>query len=418
MLSACRSVLVVAGVALTTLGVGAGSALADVNVQERIVVLKDGTSPDKVAKDLGLAPKFLYRYALRGFAADMGDTRAGQVEADGRVLFVGEEKVRPTALPVGPGQRSETDLRDIPQVIPFGIERVGALASRTARIDGRQDPLDVDIAVIDSGVESSNSDLRVISGVDCVPGGDASTEDLWGHGTHVAGIAAARDNAYGVVGVAPGARIWPIRALGSDGYGNDSWVLCGVDWVTKNAGQIDVANMSLGGFGADDGNCGRTDQDALHLAICNSVAAGITYTVAAGNDAEDGRVHVPAAYREVLTVSSMGETDGLTGGHGSASCEGSRDDGLSVFSNFGPAVDVAAPGDCIVSTYTGNQLWRMSGTSMAAPHVAGAAALWRAGHPNATPAQVRAAILGAREPWSLYDDPDGLDEGVLDVSTF
>ena len=179
MLSACRSVLVVAGVALTTLGVGAGSALADVNVQERIVVLKDGTSPDKVAKDLGLAPKFLYRYALRGFAADMGDTRAGQVEADGRVLFVGEEKVRPTALPVGPGQRSETDLRDIPQVIPFGIERVGALASRTARIDGRQDPLDVDIAVIDSGVESSNSDLRVVSGVDCVPGGDASTEDLW-----------------------------------------------------------------------------------------------------------------------------------------------------------------------------------------------------------------------------------------------
>ena len=172
MLSACRSVLVVAGVALATLGVGAGSALADVNVQERIVVLKDGTSPDKVAKDLGLASKFLYRYALRGFAADMGDTRAAQVEADGRVLFVADDEVRPTAVPVGPGQRSETDLRDIPQVIPFGIERVGALASRTARIDGRQDPLDVDIAVIDSGVESGNSDLRVVSGYDCVPGGE------------------------------------------------------------------------------------------------------------------------------------------------------------------------------------------------------------------------------------------------------
>ena len=183
-------------------------------------------------------------------------------------------------------ERSETDLRDIPQVIPFGIERVGALASRTARIDGRQDPLDVDIAVIDSGVESSNSDLRVVSGVDCVPGGDASTEDLWGHGTHVAGIAAARDNAYGVVGVAPGARIWPIRVLGSDGYGNDSWVLCGVDWVAKNADQIDVANMSLGDIGADDGKCGRTDQDPLHLAICNSVAAGVTDSVSAGNDAE------------------------------------------------------------------------------------------------------------------------------------
>ena len=195
-------------------------------------------------------------------------------------------------------------------------------------------------------------------------------------------------------------------------------MLCGIDWVTKNAGQIDVANMSLGDFGADDGNCGRTDQDPMHLAICNSVAAGITYTVSAGNDAEDARVEVPAAYREVLAVSAMGETDGFRGGHGPASCEGSRDDGLSVFSNFGSVVDIAAPGDCIVSTYVGNQLWRLSGTSMAAPHAAGAAALWRAGHPNATPAQVRAAILGAREPWSLYDDPDGFDEGVLDVSTF
>src|SRR4051794_35188526 len=191
MLSACRSVLVVAGVALATLGVAAGSALADVNVQERIVVLKDGTSPDKVAKDLGLAPKFLYRYALRGFAADMGDTRAAQVEADGRVLFVAEDQLRPAAVPVGPGQRSATDLRDIPQVIPYGIERVGALASRTARIDGRQDPLDVDIAVIDTGVESANSDLRVVNGQDCVPGGDASTEDLSGHGTHAPWAATA-----------------------------------------------------------------------------------------------------------------------------------------------------------------------------------------------------------------------------------
>src|SRR4051794_16333862 len=110
MLSACRSAIVVAGVALATLGVVPGSALADVNVQERIVVLKDGTTPDKVAKDLGLTPKFVYRYALRGFAADMGDTRAVQVEADGRVQFVAEDQVRPAAQPVGPGQGSATDL--------------------------------------------------------------------------------------------------------------------------------------------------------------------------------------------------------------------------------------------------------------------------------------------------------------------
>jgi subtilisin family serine protease len=415
MLSARRSVLVLGMVVFALCALAPASAVAA--GEERIVVLRDGANPEKVAQDLGLTPKLVYRYALRGFAARMGDKRAAEVEADRRVLFVAEDQLLPSALPLGAGERRATDLRDIPQVIPFGIERVGALASPTADIDGQGPALDVDIAVLDTGVESGNSDLRVVGGYDCTPGRD-STEDRNGHGTHVAGIAAARDNAFGVVGVVPGARIWPIRVLGNDGIGNDSWVVCGIDWATKNADRIDVANMSLGDLGADDGNCGKTDQDPMHLAICNSVAAGITYVVSAGNEAHDAGIQVPASYAEVMTVSSMGDTDGLRGGLGPASCEGSRDDGLSVFSNFGPAVDVAAPGDCVVSTFPGNQLWRMSGTSMAAPHVAGAAALWRVVHPDATPAQVRAAILGAREHWSLFDDPDGVEEGVLDVSGF
>jgi subtilisin family serine protease len=401
--------------------VAPGSAFAA--SEERIVVLNDSANPEKVAQDFGLTPKFVYRYALRGFAAKIGDKRAAELEADRRVQFVAEDQIRPAALPAGSQQRSESDLRDIPQVIPFGIERVGALASRTAKINGRGDPLDVDIAVMDTGVESTNSDLRVVGGYDCTPRGrrgsePTDTEDPNGHGTHVAGIAAARDNAFGVVGVAPGARIWPIRVLGKDGIGNDSWIVCGIDWATKNAGKIDVANVSLGDFGGDDGACGTTDEDPMHYAICNSVAAGITYSVSAGNDSADAGSQVPASYPEVLAVSSMGDTDGLKGGQGPASCEGTPDDGLSVFSNFGAVVDIAAPGDCVVSTYPGNQLWRMSGTSMAAPHVAGAAALWRVGHPNATPAQVRAAVRGAREHWSMPGDPDGIDEGVLDVATF
>src|SRR3954454_7293147 len=162
--------------------------------------------------------------------------------------------------------------------------------------------------------------------------------------------------------------------------------------------------MSLGDFGGDDGNCGRTDEDPMHLAICNSVAAGITYVAAAGNDTEDSGTSVPAAYSEVLDVSAMTDTDGLKGGRGPAGCWNTPDDGLSFFSDFGSVVDIAAPGDCIVSTFPGNQLRVMSGTSMATPHVAGAAALWRAGNPNATPAQVRAAILGARERWPLFND--------------
>jgi subtilisin len=421
MRNGCRRAAI-AGTAIAACCVIApASAFAD--HEERIVVLKDSANPEKVAHDLGLTPKLVYRYALRGFAANMGDKRAAQVEADRRVLFVAEDQLQVTALPAGSRRQASTDLRDIPQVIPFGIERVGALASHTADIDGHRDPLDVDVAVMDTGVESTNSDLRVVGGYDCTPRGrrgsePTDTEDPNGHGTHVAGIVAARDNAFGVVGVAPGARIWPIRVLGPDGFGNDSWMVCGIDWATKNADSIDVANLSLGDFGADDGNCGRTDQDPMHYAICNSVAAGITYAVSAGNDSADARSQVPAAYQEVLAVSSMGDTDGLKGGHGPASCEGTPDDGLSVFSNFGAVVDIAAPGDCVVSTYPGNQLWRLSGTSMAAPHVAGAAALWRSGHPNATPAQVRAAILGARERWSLYGDPDGTDEGVLDVAGF
>jgi subtilisin family serine protease len=158
-------------------------------------------------------------------------------------------------------------------------------------------------------------------------------------------------------------------------------VICGIDWVAARASTIKVANMSLGGTGSDDGNCGATNLDALHVAICGAVEAGVTFVVAAGNDAKDFKGFVPAAYDEVLTVTAMSDFDGVPGGLGSATCRSDVDDTPADFSNFTTAGSadeahtIAAPGVCINSTWKNGGFKTISGTSMASPHVAGAVAL-------------------------------------------
>ena len=190
---------------------------------------------------------------------------------------------------------------------------------------------------------------------------------------------------------------------------------------------IDVANLSLGGVGTDDGNCGKSDNDVLHQAICKSVEAGVTYVVAAGNDREDASRLVPAAYGEVITVSAVADADGRDGGEGgSPVCRNDEDDTFANFSNYGSAVDVAAPGVCIFSPLPkdaeigdGNGYGTLTGTSFAAPHVAGAAALWISRHPDASPAEVRDAIIAAGNyDWDNRDDPDNKKEPLVDVSSF
>jgi hypothetical protein len=232
------------------------------------------------------------------------------------------------------------------------------------------------------------------------------------------------DNDIGVVGVAPGARLYAVKVLGKNGSGSLSNVIKGIDWVTQNAGtlKIKVANMSLGASGTDDGNCGRSNNDPLHTAICNSVAAGVTYVAAAGNSGVDAKNTIPAAYAEVITVSALADTDGHgppsgLGGAGPVSSYGA-DDTFATFSNYGPGVDLIAPGVNILSTYLNGGYATLSGTSMAAPHVAGAAALYIAQNPGASPQQVREALINQGDPGPWPGDSDAIAEPLVYVGAF
>ncbi|MDQ2964339.1 MAG: S8 family serine peptidase, partial [Chloroflexota bacterium] len=252
--------------------------------------------------------------------------------------------------------------------------------------------------------------------------------DGHGHGTHVAGTVGAIDNDFGVVGVAPGVRLWSVRILNSEGFGYLSWYICGLDWIAAQRDPVDpslplieAANMSVAKWGKDDRGCGIPTDDVLHQAICRLVAAGVTVAVAAGNDSGSAAARVPAAYDEVITVSALADTDGKAGGLGGDRCLswGSYDvdDTFADFSNFGWDVDIIAPGKCISSTMPGGTYAYMSGTSMATPAVTGAIALYKATRPWATPAMVKAALLYlATTNWNQASDPDQYPDRLLDVS--
>ena len=179
--------------------------------------------------------------------------------------------------------------------------------------------------------------------------------------------------------------------------------------------------MSVTKDGRDDSNCGATNADPLHAAICRVVAGGITVVAAAANDSSYASLRVPASYNEVITISALADTDGKAGGLGHNSCYSwgtyDKDDTFADFSNYGADVDLMAPGKCIWSTRPGATYGYSSGTSMAAPAVTGAVALYKANRPNATPAEVKEALqyLGNLD-WKTSTDPDSVHEKLLDVS--
>lgn len=265
--------------------------------------------------------------------------------------------------------------------------------------------VNVDIAVLDTGVSLTHPDLNVYRDVTFVNGTTTGNDDL-GHGSHVAGIAAAKDNDIGIVGIAPGARIWAIKVCDSSGECKITNQIKGVEYAIKHANEIDVLNISIE----------NPNSPALNSIIDAAVRAGITVVVSAGNYGKDASATTPANSPSVITVSAIADSDGVCGAAGpDLSMEGDNttmtDDTFAYFSNFGPAVKMSAPGVNVLSTYTGSGYAVDSGTSMAAPYVSGAAALYKAQHPYATPSEVMAAILGAG---SLPDTPcDGAAHGYF-----
>ncbi len=313
------------------------------------------------------------------------------------------------------------------QVNPTGISRVGARTSSVAAIDNVDQRVDADIAIVDTGV-ALHPDLNVAGGYNCSSSDPNAWRDQHGHGTHVAGTAAAIDNDAGVVGVAPGARIWAVRILNASGSGLLSWYVCGLDWILAQRDPsdssrplIEAVNMSVAKTGSDDLNCGISNHDVLHQAICRLYRGGITVVAAAANEHSSASNYVPAAYNESITVSALADTDGRAGGLGGHRCYSfggyDVDDTFADFSNYGSDVDIIAPGKCIWSTTLGPSYGYMTGTSMATPHVTGAVALYKASRPLATPAEVRESLryLG-NFGWRTSTDPDSIHEPLLDVS--
>ena len=373
-----------------------------------IVTLVDEASPGAVAREHaatnGAEVLHVYEHALKGYAARMSDQAAERLAGDPRVRSV--QRDREVSIAV--------------QTVPTGINRIDAELSSTVSGNG-SGSVDVDVAVLDTGIDTSHPDLKVAGGKNCTLVGRifGSYKDGHGHGTHVAGTIGAKDDVNGVVGVAPGARLWAVQVLNASGAGTTSDVICGIDWVTSRAGTIEVANMSLGGSGSEPAASGCSTGDAQHDAICRSVAAGVTYVVAAGNSAVDAAGSVPAAYDEVITVSALADFNGQPGGGAPASCRSDVDDTFADFSNHGADIDLIAPGVCINSTWKSGGYNTISGTSMASPHVAGAAALYKANNPSASPATVKNALqMAGNLEWSNADDRDTTKERLLNVDSF
>lgn len=366
-----------------------------------IVLLNDDADSSRVIRESSVTqPRQVYTRAIRGFAADLSAAEVQRLARDPRVRNISPD------LPVYAQD----------QTLPTGVDRIDADRNSIARIDGSPTGVNAGIAILDSGIDPGHPDLNVVGGTDCVGSGGYS--DPAGHGTHVAGIAAAKDNGSGVVGVAPGARLYAVKILNSSLAGNLSNVICGLDWVIANRGQVDVVNLSVAGTGGDE-SCSA---NAYRQAFCNTVNAGVTVVVAAGNYGRDAATTAPATYSEVIAVSAFTDYNGRPGGGAPANCSessGNADDTFANYSNFGGDIDIAAPGTCIRSTLPGGGTGYKTGTSMASPHVAGAAALYISTNPGASPNAVRSYVLNQSQSqngtYGISGDRDSYREPVLYV---
>ncbi|MEU0738930.1 S8 family peptidase [Streptomyces sp. NPDC006134] len=308
---------------------------------------------EKLVERYGGSVRATFGSALNGYTAALSATEAKRLAADPAVASV-EQNQRVSA--------ADTTQSNA----PWGLDRIDQTSLPLSGGYTYPDSAGSGVTayVIDTGVRITHQQIsgRASYGYDAVDG-DTTASDGNGHGTHVATTIAGS-----TYGVAKKAKIVAVRVLDNNGSGTTAGVIAGVDWVTRNHSGPSVANLSLGGGVST----------ALDTAVRNSIASGVTYAVAAGNSNANASSFSPARVAEALTV---GATTGT--------------DARASYSNYGSVLDVFAPGSSITAGWhTGDTATNtISGTSMAAPHVAGAAAVYLAGHPSATPAQVASALV-------------------------
>ena len=364
-----------------------------------IITLRPGVDVDALTKEHALKPSHTYRHALNGFAAHVNAETIQKLNHDPRVLAV------------------EPDGRVVPcgQTVPAGILRMGITNFPVAHINGQDNRINVDVAVLDTGIQTNHPDLNVVQWADFT-GEEWNGDDPIGHGTHVAGIIGALDNDFGVVGVAPGARLWSVRVLGSF---SSTWsvVIAGCDYIATNADKIAVVNASF--TGVSDSVSPYT---AIHQAVSNLVSRGIVFVAAAGNGTVDisggDRLYgtaddlLPAALPEVMAVSAMNPTNDTIAGFSNfsfepkpwpASCP------ACTLACPGLGIDVAAPGVGILSTWIGSSYAMDDGTSMASAHAAGLAALYVAANGRAHSIEdvyrIRQSIIDHSQPQLAWHPP-------------
>ncbi|MFG2998451.1 S8 family serine peptidase [Streptomyces sp. NPDC048340] len=346
-----------------------------------IVTLNDSAarstadSGKAVAKRYGARIDRTYSAALNGYSVEVSEAQAKKLAADPAVKSVVQN-------------RTFTVDATQPNPPSWGLDRIDQRALPLNQSYTYPDKAGEGVTayIIDTGVRKTHQDFggRAVDGYDAIDN-DNTAQDGHGHGTHVAGTVGG-----GAYGVAKKVKIVGVRVLNNQGSGTTAQVVAGIDWVTRNAVKPAVANMSLGG-GADS---------ALDTAVRNSIASGITYAVAAGNESTDASTKSPARVAEAITVGATTNTDAKAS-----------------YSNYGSILDIFAPGSSITSSWgTGDTATNtISGTSMASPHVAGAAALYLSQNPGSTPAQIRDGLVAASTPNVVTSPGTGSPNRLLNV---